>query len=200
MRSPDCVIIFHSNRSVEVEPLLLIILKTDFLSRNDQSILNIYSLILSKKKQTLACPNIRSARIETKKNGAVSIVAENPKYPGITKEIPPSARFLFYTVSFVETYFSRKWVGSRATANSRWIPPRSNAKLENSRRVKFENEQNDGPPVSILSRGRNLAGLSARIIPTWDKTEVTSACRKLGVENRPGRSVVPFRWYNARSV
>ena len=34
-------------------------------------------------------PNIRSARIETKKNGAVSIVAENPKYPGITKEIPP---------------------------------------------------------------------------------------------------------------
>lgn len=89
MRSPDCVIIFHSNRSVEVEPLLLIILKTDFLSRNDQSILNIYSLILSKKKQTLACPNIRSARIETKKNGAVSIVAENPKYPGITKEIPP---------------------------------------------------------------------------------------------------------------
>lgn len=85
-------------------------------------------------------------------------------------------------------------------ANPRWIPPRSNAKLENSRRVKFENEQNDGPPVSILSRGRNLAGLSARIIPTWDKTEVTSVCRKLGVENRPGRSVVPFRWYNARSV
>lgn len=51
MRSPDCVIIFHSNRSVEVEPLLLIILKTDFLSRNDQSILNIYSLILSKKNK-----------------------------------------------------------------------------------------------------------------------------------------------------
>lgn len=45
--------------------------------------------------------------------------------------------------------------------------------------------------VSILSRGRNLAGSSARIIPTWDKTGATSVCRKLGVENRPA-----FRRYD----
>lgn len=188
MRSPDCVIIFHSNRSVEVEPLLLIILKTDFLSRNDQSILNIYSLILSKKNKPSEY-SLSTNRDEEKWSSLYRCgESKVSSIAGITKEIPP--------ISLSIPFRSSKRISVASglgAANPRWIPPRSNAKLENSRRVKFENEQNDGAPVSILSRGRNLAGLSARIIPTWDKTEVTSACRKLGVENRPGRSVVPFR-------
>lgn len=194
MRSPDCVIIFHSNRSVEVEPLLLIILKTDFLSRNDQSILNIYSLILSKKNKPSPVrifAQHESRRRKMKQSLSLRRI-QSILHRRDNKRDSAQCQFRFQT----ETFRSSKRISVASglgAANPRWIPPRSNAKLENSRRVKFENEQNDGPPVSILSRGRNLAGLSARIIPTWDKTEVTSACRKLGVENRPGRSVVPFR-------
>lgn len=190
MRSPDCVIIFHSNRSVEVEPLLLIILKTDFLSRNDQSILNIYSLILSKKNKPSPVRIFAQHESRRRKMEQSLSLRRIQSILHRRDNKRDSANFAFIPFRSSKRISVASGLGA---ANPRWIPPRSNAKLENSRRVKFENEQNDGPPVSILSRGRNLAGLSARIIPTWDKTEVTSVCRKLGVENRPGRSVVPFR-------
>lgn len=113
MRSPDCVIIFHSNRSVEVEPLLLIILKTDFLSRNDQSILNIYSLILSKKNKPSPVRIFAQHESRRRKMEQSLSLRRIQSILHRRDNKRDSANFAFNTVSFVETYFSRKWVGSR---------------------------------------------------------------------------------------
>lgn len=109
---------------------------------------------------------------------------------GVTKEINERE------ISLYGFRFVRRNVFS--VAPSSIPPPRSEelkAELENSEATRgpwnFKTSKTMIRSVSILSRGRNLAGSSARIIPTWDKTGATSVCRKLGVENRPA-----FRRYD----
>lgn len=139
----------------------------------------------------------KNRAVETSRS---SVVTENPKYPcarfissrpiaGVTKEIPrggdpPNANFAL-RIPFRSS--KRISVASRLRgrlSNPRWIPPRSGIKSGAGKFAETTrgawNLKTSKTVVSILPRGRNLAGLSARIIPTWDKTEVTSVCRKLG--------------------
>lgn len=145
--------------------------------------------------------NVQS-RIETEKMEQSIVNEKNPKcsgprfisfllpHRGVTKEINERE------ISLYGFRFVRRNVFS--VAPSSIPPPRSEelkAELENSEATRgpwnFKTSKTMIRSVSILSRGRNLDGSSARIIPTWDKTGATSVCRKLGVENRPA-----FRRYD----
>lgn len=157
----------------------------------------------SKNERNPSPLNIRNKRSITNrdgKNGAIHWEKSKvfgPKiyilfvtHRGVTKEINERE------ISLYGFRFVRRNVFS--VAPSSIPPPRSEelkAELENSEATRgpwnFKTSKTMIRSVSILSRGRNLAGSSARIIPTWDKTGATSVCRKLGVENRPA-----FRRYD----
>lgn len=103
------------------------------------------------------------------------------------------ARQSRFTVSFVGTYFSRA-SRLRAAPNPCRIPPRSGIKLENSRRVKLENEQNEMVrpflfcPVAVIRPGCPLVLSRPGIKPRWHR-----CAGSLGVvaRRKPARSVPP---------